>query len=118
MVNFVQRLRDEKKFSGIPELVEQIDRDIAEARLIWPPILKAKAKASWKFVLHPKLGNRSLGPPPRAVSSPIPSKSNSVLRNTGISGCPSHLFSFENPKICVSLTGWPAITTIKKGWTQ
>ncbi len=37
MVNFVQRLRDEKKFSGIPELVEQIDRDIAEARLILAP---------------------------------------------------------------------------------
>jgi len=37
MVNFVRRLRDEKKFSGIPELVEQIDRDIAEARLILAP---------------------------------------------------------------------------------
>ncbi|HSO19820.1 MAG TPA: riboflavin kinase, partial [Desulfosarcina sp.] len=34
MVNFVKRLRDEIKFSGIPELVEQIDRDIVEARRI------------------------------------------------------------------------------------
>jgi riboflavin kinase/FMN adenylyltransferase len=34
MVDFVQRLRDEKKFSGIPELIEQIDRDIADAREI------------------------------------------------------------------------------------
>lgn len=31
-VNFVKRLRDEKKFSGIKELVAQIDRDVAEAR--------------------------------------------------------------------------------------
>jgi FAD synthase len=37
MVNFVQRLRDEKKFSGIAELVEQIDRDIVEARQILAP---------------------------------------------------------------------------------
>jgi riboflavin kinase / FMN adenylyltransferase len=37
MVNFVQRLRDEKKFSGIPELIEQIDRDIADAREILAP---------------------------------------------------------------------------------
>lgn len=37
MVNFVQRLRDEKKFSGISELVEQIDRDIAKARIILAP---------------------------------------------------------------------------------
>lgn len=34
MVNFVQRLRDEKKFAGIPDLIEQIDRDIADARKI------------------------------------------------------------------------------------
>jgi riboflavin kinase/FMN adenylyltransferase len=40
MINFVQRLRDEIKFSGIPELVEQIDRDIAEARLILAPHFK------------------------------------------------------------------------------
>jgi riboflavin kinase/FMN adenylyltransferase len=37
MVNFVKRLRDEKKFSGIAELVEQIDRDIVEARQILAP---------------------------------------------------------------------------------
>ena len=37
MVNFVQRLRDEKKFSGIPELIEQIDQDIANAREILAP---------------------------------------------------------------------------------
>jgi riboflavin kinase / FMN adenylyltransferase len=37
MVDFVQRLRDEKKFSGIPELVEQIDRDIAETKMILSP---------------------------------------------------------------------------------
>lgn len=37
MVNFVERLRDEKKFSGISELVEQIDQDIAIARKILAP---------------------------------------------------------------------------------
>ena len=37
MVNFVERLRDEKKFSGIAELVDQIDRDIAKARQILAP---------------------------------------------------------------------------------
>jgi riboflavin kinase/FMN adenylyltransferase len=37
MVNFVQRLRDEKKFSGIPELIEQIDQDIVDARKILAP---------------------------------------------------------------------------------
>ena len=37
MVNFVERLRDEKKFSGISELVEQIDMDIAKARGILAP---------------------------------------------------------------------------------
>ena len=37
MVNFVQRLRDEKKFSGIPELIEQIDQDIVDARKILTP---------------------------------------------------------------------------------
>lgn len=31
-VNFVERIRDEKKFSGIGELAEQIQRDIATAR--------------------------------------------------------------------------------------
>jgi riboflavin kinase/FMN adenylyltransferase len=33
-VNFVERIRDEKKFSGISELAEQIQRDIAAARQI------------------------------------------------------------------------------------
>ncbi len=33
-VNFVERIRDEKKFSGISELAEQIQRDIAAARKI------------------------------------------------------------------------------------
>ncbi len=33
-VNFVSRLRDEKKFSGISELSEQINRDIEKARTI------------------------------------------------------------------------------------
>ena len=33
----IQRLRDEIKFAGISELVEQIDRDIAAARLILAP---------------------------------------------------------------------------------
>ncbi len=37
MVNFVERLRDEKKFSGISELIEQIDQDIATAREILAP---------------------------------------------------------------------------------
>jgi len=41
MINFVQRLRDEKKFSGIAELVEQIDLDIAEARQILAPHFKS-----------------------------------------------------------------------------
>ncbi|BBO72833.1 riboflavin biosynthesis protein [Desulfosarcina widdelii] len=40
MVNFVQRLRGEIKFSGIDELIEQIDRDIAKAREILAPHLK------------------------------------------------------------------------------
>jgi riboflavin kinase/FMN adenylyltransferase len=40
MVNFVQRLRDEIKFSGIDELVQQIDRDIALAREILAPHFK------------------------------------------------------------------------------
>jgi riboflavin kinase / FMN adenylyltransferase len=31
-INFVKRLRDEKKFPGIKELVNQIDRDVEEAR--------------------------------------------------------------------------------------
>ncbi len=31
-VTFVQKLRSEKKFSGIEELREQIARDVAEAR--------------------------------------------------------------------------------------
>ncbi len=31
-VNFVERIRDEKKFSGLPELSEQIRRDIQHAR--------------------------------------------------------------------------------------
>jgi riboflavin kinase/FMN adenylyltransferase len=41
MVNFVQRLRGEIKFSGIDELIEQIDRDIAKAREILAPHFKA-----------------------------------------------------------------------------
>lgn len=36
-VNFVRRLRDETKFSGISDLVAQIDRDIADAREILAP---------------------------------------------------------------------------------
>jgi riboflavin kinase/FMN adenylyltransferase len=36
-VNFVQRLRDEIKFSGIDQLVEQIRKDIADARVILAP---------------------------------------------------------------------------------
>ena len=40
MVNFVQRLRDEIKFSGISELVEQIGRDIALAKEILAPHFK------------------------------------------------------------------------------
>ena len=34
-VNFIQRIRDEKKFSGISELIEQIHKDIAAAREIF-----------------------------------------------------------------------------------
>ena len=34
-VNFIQRIRDEKKFAGIDELIEQIHRDIAAAREIF-----------------------------------------------------------------------------------
>lgn len=34
-VNFIQRIRDEKKFSGISELIEQIHTDIATAREIF-----------------------------------------------------------------------------------
>ncbi|BBO87476.1 bifunctional riboflavin kinase/FAD synthetase [Desulfosarcina ovata] len=34
MVDFVQRLRNEKKFSGIDELIEQIQQDIVDARKI------------------------------------------------------------------------------------
>jgi riboflavin kinase/FMN adenylyltransferase len=34
-VNFIQRIRDEKKFAGIDELIEQIHRDIAAARDIF-----------------------------------------------------------------------------------
>lgn len=33
-VNFIQRLRDEKKFNGIEALAEQINKDIDHARLI------------------------------------------------------------------------------------
>ncbi len=36
-VNFVQRIRDEIKFSGVDELAEQIRRDVAEARRVLPP---------------------------------------------------------------------------------
>lgn len=36
-VNFVQRLRDEIKFSGIPQLIDQIGADIAAARTILAP---------------------------------------------------------------------------------
>jgi riboflavin kinase/FMN adenylyltransferase len=35
-LSFVERLRDEQRFSGVPELVEQIHRDIARAREILP----------------------------------------------------------------------------------
>jgi riboflavin kinase/FMN adenylyltransferase len=41
MVNFVQRLRGEIKFSGIDELIEQIGRDIAKAREILAPHFNA-----------------------------------------------------------------------------
>lgn len=34
-VNFIQRIRDEKKFSAISELIEQIKKDIAAAREIF-----------------------------------------------------------------------------------
>lgn len=40
MVNFVQRLRGEIKFSGIDALIEQIGRDIADAREILAPHFK------------------------------------------------------------------------------
>jgi riboflavin kinase/FMN adenylyltransferase len=40
MVNFVQRLRDEIKFSGIDELIAQIDKDIALAREILAPYFR------------------------------------------------------------------------------
>ena len=40
MVNFVQRLRDEIKFSGIEELVAQIGKDIALAKQILAPHFK------------------------------------------------------------------------------
>ncbi len=40
MVNFVQRLRDEKKFSGIAELIQQIDQDIVKARQILAPLFE------------------------------------------------------------------------------
>lgn len=33
-INFVKRLRDEKKFSGVKELVAQIDRDVEETRRV------------------------------------------------------------------------------------
>jgi riboflavin kinase/FMN adenylyltransferase len=33
-VNFIKRIRDEIKFSNIPELIDQIKRDIAAARKI------------------------------------------------------------------------------------
>ena len=41
MVNFVQRLRDEIKFSGISELVERIQQDITMARKILAPHFKS-----------------------------------------------------------------------------
>ena len=37
MVNFVKRMRDEIKFSGIEQLVEQIHQDVADARDILSP---------------------------------------------------------------------------------
>ena len=37
MVNFIQRLRDEIKFSGIDQLIGQIHQDIADARKILAP---------------------------------------------------------------------------------
>jgi riboflavin kinase/FMN adenylyltransferase len=36
-VDFVERLRDEIKFSGIEELVEQINQDITDAKEILAP---------------------------------------------------------------------------------
>jgi FAD synthase len=33
-VNFIHRIRDEKKFSGIQELSEQIQKDIEKARTL------------------------------------------------------------------------------------
>jgi riboflavin kinase/FMN adenylyltransferase len=41
MVDFVQRLRDEIKFSGIDELVKQIHQDIADAKTILAPLFAA-----------------------------------------------------------------------------
>jgi riboflavin kinase / FMN adenylyltransferase len=41
MVNFIQRLRDEIKFDGIPELVRQIEQDVADAREILAPYFRA-----------------------------------------------------------------------------
>ena len=40
MVNFVKRLRDEIKFTGIDQLVEQIQQDIADARKILAPFFE------------------------------------------------------------------------------
>jgi riboflavin kinase/FMN adenylyltransferase len=33
-VSFVRRIREEKRFSGVQELIEQIARDVEEARRI------------------------------------------------------------------------------------
>jgi len=38
-VNFIKRIRDEKKFAGIGELSAQIEKDIAKARAITEPLL-------------------------------------------------------------------------------
>lgn len=37
-VHFIERLRDERKFNGVPELVDQIRRDAAKARDVLPPV--------------------------------------------------------------------------------
>ena len=44
-VHFIERLRDERKFNGVTELVEQIRRDAAQAREILPPVECSPATA-------------------------------------------------------------------------
>ncbi len=38
-VHFLRKLRDEQKFAGLPQLQEQIQRDIAQARTVFAPAL-------------------------------------------------------------------------------